>query len=77
MILERKACNSEIRNRTRKTDTKNVRPGVVKVGKSRPKNKARKNEARKVKPVKRAETEKKNKKKNNFIQARILATEEG
>ena len=52
MILESKACNSEIRNRTRKTDTKNVRPGVVE--KSRPKNEARKNETRKVKPVKRA-----------------------
>ena len=55
MILESKACNSEIRNRTRKTDTKNLRPGVVKVGKSRPKNEARKNETRKVKPVKRAQ----------------------
>ena len=61
MILDSKACNSEIRNRTRKTDTKNVRPGVVKVEKGRPKNEARKNKTRKVKPEKRArkvETEK-------------------
>ena len=54
MILESKACNSEIRNRTRKTQTINVRPGVVKVEKSRLKNEARKNETRKVKPEKRA-----------------------
>ena len=76
MIFESKACNSEIRNRTRKTETINVRPGVVKVEKSR-----LKNETRKVKPEKRARRslnrKKQNKKKNNFIQARILASEEG
>ena len=55
MILESKACNSEIRNRTQKTDTKNVRPGVVKEEKSRPKIEARKNETRKVKPEKEPE----------------------